>query len=166
MSLPQTTQGYILGADEGEAFWFNGGLGLVKATGAQTEGRFSVVEFRLPKGFASPVHIHRGDDEFFIVLSGDVRFQLGEEIVEGTTGSLVYGPREVPHAFHVDSPQARLLLMFGPAGTDGLFREAGRPAEALTLPPADEPVPDRELLMKIAKSHGQEIVGPPLPPKS
>ena len=165
MSLPQTTQGYILGADEGEALWFNGGLGLIKATAAQTEGRYSAVEFRLPEGFASPIHVHSGDDEFFIVLDGEVRFRLGDDIVEGSAGSLVYGPRKVAHGFHVDSAEARLLLIFGPAGTDGLFREAGTPAEALTLPPAEIPVPDRELLTKIASSHGQEIVGPPLPPK-
>ena len=52
MSLPQTTGGYGLRPDEGEALWFNGGLVLLKATGEQTEGRFAVTEWRVPKGFA------------------------------------------------------------------------------------------------------------------
>ena len=38
MSFPLTTGGYGLGPGEGEALWFNGGLGVLKATGDQTEG--------------------------------------------------------------------------------------------------------------------------------
>ena len=166
MSLPQTTGGYILGADEGEGLWFNGALGLVKASGEQTEGRLAAIEFRMAKGFASPLHVHRGDDELFIVLAGDIRFQLGDDVHEGTTGSIVYGPRTIPHAFHVDSTEARVLLIFGPAGTEDLFREAGKPALSLSLPPAEEQFADRETLIKIANAKGQDIVGPPLPPLS
>jgi hypothetical protein len=42
MSLPQTTDGYGLGPGEGEALWFNGGLGVLKATSDQTQGRASL----------------------------------------------------------------------------------------------------------------------------
>jgi len=77
MSLPNTTDGYEVGPDEGEALWFNGALLLVKASADQTGGRFAAVEFVATKGFASPQHIHQNDDEFFLVLSGQVRFQLG-----------------------------------------------------------------------------------------
>src|SRR6266508_817974 len=110
MSLPRTTGGYELGPGEGEALWFNGGLGVLKATGDQTEGRFAAMELLAPKGFASPLHIHRGEDEFFVVLSGEVRFQHGDAVTEAVAGSVVYGPRDVAHAFHVDSAEARLLL--------------------------------------------------------
>ena len=165
MSLPQTTTGYSLGPDDGEALWFNGALVVVKASAAQTEGRLAAVEFVAPKGFASPLHVHRGDDEFFVVLAGDVRFQLGEAVTEGGPGSLVYGPRGVAHSFYVDSPEARLLLIFGPAGTERLFREGGKPARSNGLPPADEKFIDRQVLMEIANRYGQDFVGPPLPPK-
>ncbi len=37
MPLPRTPSGYALGPDDGEALWFNGGLGLLKATAEQTE---------------------------------------------------------------------------------------------------------------------------------
>jgi len=69
MSLPQTTGGYGLGPGEGEALWFNGGLGVLKATSDQTGGRLAAIELLAPKGFASPLHIHRREDEFFVVLS-------------------------------------------------------------------------------------------------
>src|ERR1051326_1275941 len=166
MSLPQTTGGYMLGADEGEALWFNGALGLLRTSAEQTKGRLAAIEFRAAQGFASPLHVHHGDDELFIVLAGDIRFQLGESVLEGAPGSFVYGPRNVPHSFRVDSTEARVLLVFGPAGTEELFREGGKPAASVTLPPADEQFVDRETLMKIGSAHGQDVVGPPLAPKS
>lgn len=127
----------------------------------------AAVECRTPKDFAAPLHVHRSDDEFFLALWGEVRFQLGEEVVEGTPGTLVFGPRGVPHSFAIDSDEARLLLVFGPAGTEKLFREVGRPAHSLDLPTDDEnvPLPDPAVLMEIASRHGQDIVGPPLTPK-
>ena len=97
MSLPQTTGGYGLGPGEGEALWFNGGLGVLKATGDLTGGRFAAMELLAPKGFASPIHIHRAEDEFFVVLSGEVRVQHGDAVMEAVAGSVVYGPRDVAH---------------------------------------------------------------------
>jgi quercetin dioxygenase-like cupin family protein len=165
MSLPQTAAGYGLGPGEGEGLWFNGGLGLLKATATQTDGRFAAMELLAPKGFASPLHIHRAEDEFFVVLSGEVRVQHGDEVMEAVAGSFVYGPRNIAHAFRVDSAEARLLLFFGPAGVEGFFREAGKPAKSLGLPPADEQFLDREALKEVGNRYGQEFVGPPLPPK-
>src|SRR5438132_12851683 len=123
MSLPRTTGGSGPGPGEAEALWFNGGLGVFRATGDQTEGRYAVMELLAPKGFASPLHIHRREDELFVVLSGEVRVQHGEAVMEAVAGSFVYSPRDVAHAFHVDSAEARLLLFFGPAGVEGFPEE-------------------------------------------
>lgn len=165
MMLPQTTDGYAVATDEGEAIWFNGGLCIIKASGPQTNDHLAAVEFRVPEGFGSPLHVHHHDDEIFLVLSGDVRFRLGEDVIEAEAGSLVYGPREVGHSFTADT-DARLLLLFAPAGTELFFRAAGKPARWLGPPPADEPPLDREMLAKLATSHGQDFIGPPLAPKS
>lgn len=166
MSLPMTVHGgYGLGPDEGEALWFNGGLGLIKAAAETTDGRFFAMEIRAPKGFASPLHVHRDADEFFVVVAGDVRIQHGDDVFEAEPGSLVYGPRQVPHSFHVDSEDAKLLLILSPSGMEGFFREVGSPAEALELPPSGFELPDREVLMEIGARYRQDVVGPPLPPK-
>ena len=165
MSLPQTSGPYALGPDDGEALWFNGALGLLRATATQTEGRFAAFELRPPRAFAAPLHSHKNEDEFFIVLAGEVRLQHGDEVVEGVAGSFLYTPRGIGHSFHVDSDDARVLLFFGPAGVEGFFREVATPAGTLTLPPADEPVPDREALIEIMTRHNQTVLGPPLPPK-
>ena len=165
MSLPQTTTGYALGPDDGEPLWINGGLGILRATADQTEGRFAALEFRVPKGFAAPLHVHKSEDEFFLVLSGEIRLQHGDEIIEGVAGSLAYTPRGVGHSFHVDSDEARLLLFFGPAGVENFFRDVGKPAGSLDLPPAGEQFLDREEIVAIMSRHGQTVIGPPLPPK-
>ncbi len=65
MSLGGATDGYALGPGEGEALWFNGGLGVLRATGDNTAGRFAMMELLAPKGFASPLHIHAGVEGFF-----------------------------------------------------------------------------------------------------
>ena len=127
--------------------------------------RSAVLELRAPKGFASPLHIHRNEDEFFVVLSGEVRVKHGDAVMDALAGSLVYGPRGIAHAFRVDSDEARLLLFFGPAGVEGFFRDGGKVARAFGLPPADELFLDKEALKEIGARYGQEFVGPPLPPK-
>ena len=166
MALPVTTGGYTLGPDDGEALWFNGALGILKATAEQTERRFTIYELRLRKGFAAPLHAHENEDEFFLVLSGEVRLQHGDDVVEGVPGSLAYTPLGIRHSFHVDSDEARLLLLFGPAGVEGFFRDVATPARTFDLPPADEPIPDRETLVRIMARHGQRFLGPPLGPKA
>lgn len=165
MSLPQTSGPYALGPDDGEALWFNGALGILRATAAETDGRFAAFELRLPKGFGAPLHKHANDHEFFIVLSGEFRLRYDDQIIEATPGSLVYTPPGVGHCFTADSDDARILLMFGPAGTEEFFREVATPAQAFTLPPPDEPVRSREELLEIMGRHGQTFLGPPLPPK-
>jgi quercetin dioxygenase-like cupin family protein len=165
MSLPQTTTGYALGPDDGEAMWFNGGLGILKATAEQTEGRFTAYELRIPKGFAAPLHSHENEDEFFIVLSGEVRLQHGDEVLEAVLGSFAFTPRGIRHSFHVDSDEAKLLLFFGPAGVEGFFREVATPARWFGPPPPDEPLKDRETLVALMSRYGQTVLGPPLGPK-
>ena len=65
----------------------------------------------------------------------------------------------------MDSDEARLLLFFSPGGVENFFREAGKPAGAVSLPPPGEEFADREVLMAIGARYQQEFVGPPLPPK-
>ena len=65
---------YALGSEEGEAFWFFGGLVTVKASAEQSGGRFALTEQLFPKGMATPLHVQFEDDESFYVLEGEVTF--------------------------------------------------------------------------------------------
>jgi quercetin dioxygenase-like cupin family protein len=139
--------------------------GAAEGHATQTDGRFAAFELRPRKGFGPPLHSHKNEDEFFIVLEGELRLQHGDEVVEGSSGSFLYTPRGVGHSFLVDSDEARVLLFFGPAGVENFFRDIATPARELTQPPGDEPVPSREQVIEIMARHGQTILGPPLPPK-
>src|SRR5712691_6124443 len=50
MSPAGTSGGLGTGPGEGEALWFNGGLGVLRATADQTDGRYTVMELLAPNG--------------------------------------------------------------------------------------------------------------------
>ena len=149
---------------EGEAFWWIGMLATIKATAEQTGGQYTLVEILAPEGFASPLHVHHFEDEGFYILEGEMTFYVGDQTIKAKPDSFLFGPKEVPHAFTVDSGPARLLFVLSPAGFEDLVREIGEPARELTLPPQPEAPPDEAEMQRmaaIAARHGNEILGPP-----
>ena len=91
-------------------------------------------------------------------------FYVGEERIKEQPGSLLFGPKDVPHAVRVDSGPAKLLFVFSPAGLEAGIREMGEPARSLTVPPQPEEPPDEaemERLAAIGARYGAEILGPP-----
>ena len=148
---------------EGEAWWWFGGLATIKATGEQTDGRYSLVEILVPEG-DGVLHVHHFEDEGFYILEGEMTFYVGDETIKARPGSFLFGPKDVPHAFRVDSGPAKLLFIFSPAGLEGFIRESSEPARTLTIPPQPEAPPDpaeMEQLAAIAARYGGEILGPP-----
>ena len=149
---------------EGEAWWWIGMLATIKATAGQTGGQYTLVEILAPEGFASPLHVHHFEDEGFYILEGEMTFYVGDHIIKAQPGSFLFGPKEVPHAFTVDSGPARLLFVLSPAGFEDLIREMGEPARELAIPPQPEAPPDEAEMNRmaaIAARHGNEILGPP-----
>src|ERR671917_1723397 len=149
---------------EGEALWWIGMLATIKATADQTGGQYTLVEILAPEGFASPLHVHHFEDEGFYILEGEMTFYVGDQTIKAHPGSYLFGPKDVPHAFTVDSGPAKLLFVFSPAGLEAGVREMGEPARSLTVPPQPEEPPDEaemERMMAIAARYGGEILGPP-----
>jgi hypothetical protein len=91
------------------------------------------------------------------VKAGDERFVL-------EAGATAVVPMGVAHTFRVDSETARVLVLSTPAGLERLVRDAGVPARAPSLPPADLPQSSLEELEEIFRAHGQVALGPPLGP--
>ena len=155
---------FALGPGEGEALWWMGGLATVKATTEQTGGQYNLVEILAAEGYASPLHVHHSEDEGFYILEGEMTFYVGDQTIKAQPGSFLFGPKDVPHAFSVDSGPARLLFILSPAGMEGLIREMGEPARTLSIPPQPEEPPDEaemERLMAIAARYEAEMLGPP-----
>ena len=147
--------------EEGEALWAFGFLATLKASSETTDGRVAVIEHLGPRGAGSPLHVHHREDEWFYVLEGNVTFWVGGQVVEGSAGSFVYGPRDIPHTFVVASEVARFLLVSEPAGFDAFFRAAAAPAARPEIPPPPTEAPDIAGLTALAATFGIEIVGPP-----
>lgn len=90
-----------------------------------TGGRLSLVEHPLaPRALGSPIHTHRDEDEYSVVLEGVVGAQIGDRVLEAGVGSVVVKPRGVPHAFWNPSDEpCRLLEIISPAGFENYFAE-------------------------------------------
>ena len=46
---------------------------------------------------------HDRKDEYFHVLSGEIEFQVGEEIIYGKEGTWVYAPRYIKQVTFIES---------------------------------------------------------------
>jgi quercetin dioxygenase-like cupin family protein len=149
------------GPDEGEALWVLGGLYTYRALPSETAA-YLLVEVEGPRGLATPLHFHEGEDEGFYVRSGKVRLVVGDLTVEGSAGSFVLAPRGVHHAFIFASDDANLLLLLSPGSDhEHLFRAIGERAERREIPPAASGPPDFARLASTAAKHRTTIVGPP-----
>ncbi len=145
---------------EGEARWWFGGLATIKATKEQTGGHYTLVEVLEPEG-EGPLHVHYREDEGFWVLEGQLTFEVGEEIIKAGPGSFVFGPKDVPHRFTVESGPARLLFILSPAGFEEFVYATSEPAKERALPPAPESPPseaEMEQLRALARQYGGELL--------
>lgn len=128
------TQPFGLSRDTAPAYWSQGILWSVLATGEQTGGAYSVIEELCPKASGAPPHTHEQDEAFYIV-EGEATFLLGDRQETARTGSFVWVPRGTVHSFRVDSETCRLLNIYTPAGFERMLPLTARPAESRTLPP-------------------------------
>ncbi len=160
MKSPATPAPYLLHDGEGESLWFLGNLVTIKAEGAATGGRLTVVEFLNPAGFAPPLHRHQDEDELFYVLSGTARFRCNGKELEAGPGDFVFLPAGLPHTFMVGPEEPlRVLQITAPSGFESFAAEAGEPARERRLP---DPGPvDAAKLAAIGARYGIEILAPP-----
>lgn len=83
---------------------------------ASCETAFAFETNSLP-GQHVPVHIHPTQDEFILVLDGELDLKLGGTWSKAKAGDLVRMPRGVPHGyFNKSDAPARALFWVSPAG--------------------------------------------------
>ena len=144
----------------GEAFWWQGSLMTIKARAADTGGALGLVEGTFYEGFGPPLHLHHHEDEGMLVLDGEIRFRQGTDEFIAGPGALVWVPRGVPHAFRVESPSARALVIVTPGGFEQMFVDGGVPVSEMAEPPALGYDPDAA--RALAEKFGFEVIGPQL----
>jgi mannose-6-phosphate isomerase-like protein (cupin superfamily) len=169
--MPSDSEYVITPADR--ATLLTGPLGAVLMLGGdRTAGSLSLVEHPLqPRALGSPMHTHRNEDEYSVVLEGLVGAQIGEQTVEGGPGAVLVKPRGVPHAFWnaTDRP-ARLLEIISPAGFEGYFAGLGEifagqgppdPGHLAELAERYGLDLDRDSVPRLAAAHGLLVSGAP-----
>ena len=147
---------------DGEAVLWLGELAIIRVTGEETDGRYSIVELWAAKEGEVPRHIHHNEDEAFYILEGEMTIHVGEKAYKGTPGSFIFAPRGVPHVYRVDTPgHARVLMICSPAGFEDFVRATSVPAKSLVPPPPTEIDMDFDDLTTVAEQYGMEFVESP-----
>lgn len=113
------------------------GIGVIfKIDGVDTGGALSIVEHPFEVGALVPPHVHTKEDEFSIVLEGEIGFRSGDnEVVLGPGGYIVKPRNEVHAMWNAGKVPARMIEVISPAGFEEFFRELADSVDAGTLTP-------------------------------
>jgi quercetin dioxygenase-like cupin family protein len=120
-----TVAAKVVGPRDGQA-GFLGSIGVrFMIDGEEAGDRFSLVEHPLSaRALAAPLHRHAREDEYSYVVEGQVGALLGDEVVIGGPGDLIFKPRNQWHTFwNAGDQPARLLEIISPAGFERFFAE-------------------------------------------
>ncbi|MEV0114515.1 cupin domain-containing protein [Streptomyces sp. NPDC050844] len=147
----------VVGPDGGETIVLGTTRMRVLEDGSHTGHRLAIAESVLaPHTAGPPQHRHAEHDEGFYIVSGTVRFTVGDDDHDAVAGTLVVVPPGVPHTFaNLTGQPAVMLSTFTPdlyvqyfrdlqdvmaggrpltpqAGIDAMSRYATEPATDLT----------------------------------
>ncbi|WDO04210.1 cupin domain-containing protein [Streptomyces murinus] len=145
----------VTGPGDGEVIVLGTTRMRILEDGSRTGHRLAIAESVLaPHTQGPPQHRHARHDEGFYVLSGTVRFTVGDEDYDAGTGTLVMVPPGTPHTFANPTDQPAVMLStFTPDLYVQYFRDlqavlaSGRPPTAQAnidamRPYATEPATD------------------------
>jgi quercetin dioxygenase-like cupin family protein len=101
------------------------GVGVVfKIDGADSGGALSIVEHPFAVGALVPAHVHTREDEYSIVIEGEIGFRSNDrEVVLGAGGYIIKPRGEVHAMWNAGSTPARMIEVITPAGFEDFFRE-------------------------------------------
>ena len=138
----------------GAVEWLGVGFKTILDT-RDTGGAMAIVDTVAPAGWGPPRHVHRAEDESFVVLTGEIEFWLEGETFARGPGETAFIPRGREHAFRVlgDVP-SRHLVILTPGGFESFFQEM---AEGGCRIPED-----MEAVNAAAARHNLAFTGPPL----
>ena len=141
----------LIDAGEGETFTMLGTTMRLIATGAETGGRYTVVEQVTPAGWGPPRHVHSREDEILYVLEGTYEVHCGDVRRVVSPGASAVLPRGVPHGFrNAGSVPARLISVITPSGLEDYFIAISK----------FESQPSPADLAKLAGSYGLTLLPP------
>lgn len=117
----------IVSAMAGTPFEDGPDRGRILVSGADTGGRYSLMEYTVAAGDVGPpetfgAHRHNEIEETFLIRSGRLEFLLGETVTTMVAGDFVRVPPGVRHGYaNVSGQPVELLVSFHPGGFEELF---------------------------------------------
>ncbi len=129
-----------------------------KVSAKDTDGQLCIFDtIRTAKG-GPPLHLHYDQDEWFYVIKGSFKVQVGEEIMFLKEGDAAFAPRQVPHTFaKINEGEAQLMVLFQPAGQMEAFF-----IERAALDSETDPVKKQTALNSLWDRHGMKVMGAPI----
>ncbi len=136
----------------------------VLLSGADTDGRYCLIDMHIPPGGGPPPHRH-DFEESFTVLEGEIEATFRGEKSIVHAGQTVSIPANAPHSFtNVSRAAARLLCICAPAGQEEFFAQVGVTVPTRrSTPPALDQTEQAELLKKaqeLAPRYRTELLPP------
>ncbi len=109
----------------GDAGTLAPGVGVIfKIDGPESGGALSIVEHTFAVSALVPPHIHTLEDEYSIVLEGEIGFRSeDQEAVLGPGGYIIKPRGEVHAMWNAGSTPARMVEVISPPGFERFFRE-------------------------------------------
>jgi quercetin dioxygenase-like cupin family protein len=136
----------------------------ILVSGAQTAGRYCLIDMLVPDGSGPPPHRH-DFEEMFTLLEGELEFTFRGNKTVVRAGKTVNIPANAPHAFKNKSGKTvRMLCMCTPAGQEEFFMQVGEPVAARTSPaPKLDKVAEAAFIAKVvalAPKYRTELLKP------
>ncbi len=97
---------------------------ICKVRGAETFGRFAVVEEISPPNSVVPTHFHYETDEIIYILEGRYELNIDGKIINAKKGESFVISRKTPHGFrNLLDTSSRMLAIITPSGFENFFAE-------------------------------------------
>jgi mannose-6-phosphate isomerase-like protein (cupin superfamily) len=115
-SAPQLSEDGWLQTTPGERF-------KIRIRAEETQAAYTMLEMVADPRNGVPMHIHKNEDEHFIVLEGTLHIANGDKRLDAPAGTSVTVNKGVPHAWcNLSLTPLRMLVIFSPGHIEGLFR--------------------------------------------
>jgi mannose-6-phosphate isomerase-like protein (cupin superfamily) len=119
-------------------------------SGADTAGRYCLIDMLVPPGGGPPPHRH-DFEEMFTILDGEVQSTFRGEDVTVRAGETMNIPANAPYFFHnLSGGTVRMLCMCSPAGQEQFFAATGDRVPDRNSPPPN--LTDDEKAQRVARA--------------
>jgi len=122
------------------------------ATGENTGNQFSLIYIEVHKGNEPPAHTHSNEAESYYILEGEIKFWVGDEVLNAKAGDFIHLPKDIPHRFELQSERVKELMWMTPSGLEKWFWDNSAPSPDMKPMPLMKEPPSAEMINHFVQS--------------